>query len=73
MVAKFNQNLIEAYNLKEESKERSVLISNICEKNVEIVKAYYGENSIYCVRLIYTLFTARLHDESDAGSNMCLK
>jgi len=33
---KFNQNLIEAYNLRPESKERTQLVNEICARNVEI-------------------------------------
>ena len=36
LVAKYNQNLVEAYNLKPESAERTAQINTICSRNVEI-------------------------------------
>lgn len=40
---------------------------------MEITQDHYGETSIYCVRVIYTLFTARLHEKTNSGSEMALK
>jgi len=48
-------------------------INNICSKNVEICQDNYGTNSIYCVRVIYTLFTARLHEATSTNSNIAMK
>ena len=73
LVAKYNQNLVEAFNLKEESPERTFEITALCTKNVEIAKSHFGENSIYCVRVLYTLFTARLHEPTGEGSHAVLK
>lgn len=72
IVAKMNQNLIEAFHLTDESEERMKSINDICETNVNIVKASYGEDSLYCVRFMYTLFTARLHESTADGSNQVL-
>lgn len=36
LVAKYNQFLVEAYNLKPESSQRTVEICEICQRNVEI-------------------------------------
>ena len=73
LVAKYNQNLVEAYNIKPESAERTLQINQICSKNVEIAQDHYGEKSLYCVRLIYTLFTARLHETTTERANLALK
>lgn len=69
---KFNQNLIEAYNLRPESKERTQLVNEICARNVEISEAFFGKQSLYLVRPLYTLYTARLHEETDDGSSAAL-
>ena len=42
-------------------------------KNVEICQDHYGPNSLYCVRLVYTLFTARLHETTNERANLALK
>ena len=42
-------------------------------KNVEICQDHYGTNSLYCVRLVYTLFTARLHETTNERANLALK
>ena len=73
MVAKFNQNLIEAYNLETEGAERTAKICAICARNVEIAQETYGETSLYCVRPIYTLYTARLSEPDNTGSDLALK
>ena len=62
LAAKFNQFLIEAYNMRPESQERTELINNISSKNVDICKKYYGETNIFQIRILYTNYTARLHD-----------
>ena len=69
LVAKYNQNLVEAFNLKPESPERTLEITALCTKNVEIAKAHFGNNSLYCVRVLYTLFTARLNEATGDGSH----
>ena len=33
----------------------------------------YGELSLYCIRILYTLFTARLHEETGEGSQQTLR
>lgn len=73
LTAKFNQNLIEAYNLRQESAERTELINSICRKNVEILEQAYGSDHILLIRPLYTLYTATLHEESDASDNVLLK
>ena len=42
LASKYNQYLIEAYNLRDESKERAQLINGISERNVEICRKHYG-------------------------------
>jgi len=64
--------LIEAYNLRPESKERTQLVNEICARNVEISDRFFGPNSLYLVRPLYTLYTARLHEETDSGSSAAL-
>lgn len=54
MTVKFNQMLIQAYNMREESEERTKLIQAICEKNVKICKEKFGEKSIFQIRPLYT-------------------
>ena len=39
-------------------------MNDICDRNLEIVRATYGRDSIYCVKPMYTAYTARLHLES---------
>ena len=68
LLVKYNQSLIESYNLKPESDERTAQIVEMCQKNLELTATEYGENSLYCVRILYTLFTARLHEETGKGS-----
>ena len=68
MVAKFRQHLIEAQNLKPDSKERSAAIREVCTENLELVKRTYGETSLYCVRYMYTFFTATIGEEDDDDS-----
>lgn len=48
-IIEFNSNLIESYSasLDPEVKKKSLLVS---EKNLEIAKKYYGEESIYTVK-----------------------
>lgn len=65
LTVKFNQYLIEAYNSRPESDERSGIISNLCEENLDICIDHFGPESIYLVRPLYTLFTAQLHNEGD--------
>lgn len=73
MVAKYNQKLVEVYNLLPESNERTAKICAICQRNVEIAQDHYGEHSIYCVRVIYTLYTAELSQPEDSGANAAIK
>ena len=46
LVAKYNQNLVEAFNLKPESPERTLEITALCTKNVDIAKAHFGIGSM---------------------------
>ena len=69
MVAKYRQHLIEAQNLKPDSKERSATIKEICTGNLELVKRSHGEASLYCVRYMYTFFTATIGEEGDEDSS----
>lgn len=39
-------------------------MNDICDRNLEIVGKVYGKDSIYCVKPMYTAYTARLHLES---------
>lgn len=40
---------------------------------MEICQDNYGVTSLYCVRVIYTLFTARLHETTNNNANLALK
>ena len=70
---KYNQSIIESYNLKPESDERTVDIVELCQNNLSLVNNEYGELSLYCIRILYTLFTARLHEETGEGSQQVLR
>jgi hypothetical protein len=59
-------------NLRPESPERTQLISEICDRNLEILMNNYGEDSIYLLRPLYTSYTAKLHEESNEGSENAL-
>ena len=61
LAVKFNQYLVETYNAKATGPEVSKIMNDICESNFKILQACYGENSLYNVRTLYTLYTARLH------------
>ena len=61
LAAKFNQYLVEACNQKSEGVETSKILNDLTEANLNILQSNYGEKSIYNVRAMYTLFTARLH------------
>ena len=39
-------------------------MNDICDKNLEVVRKTYGKESIFCVKPMYTAYTARLHLES---------
>lgn len=65
-MAKYNQNLVEAYNLISGNQEKPELrqrIKSICNANVELVQKHYGAESIYCVRPFYTRFTQSLTEK----------
>ena len=64
MVCKFQANTVEALNQHPESQERNQKMIDICDKNLEIVRKTYGKESIFCVKPMYTAYTARLHLES---------
>ena len=70
LAAKYNQYLIEAYNLRDESPERTELINRVSEKNVEICKKHYGDDSIFQIRVLYTNYTARLHDSIEESQKL---
>ena len=67
LLCKFKAYLVEAYNQREESKERNNLMNKICSENLEMAKKAYGAESIFCVKPMYTAYTARLHEESIKG------
>ena len=67
--AKFNQYLVETYNQKGEGPEISKILNDLTEANLSILQSNYGEKSIYNVRSMYTLFTARLHQQTTTGSD----
>ena len=58
--------------MRPESNERTQLVNEICARNVEISEKFFGANSLYLVRPLYTLYTARLHEETDDGSSTAL-
>ena len=66
LAVKFNQYLVETYNLKAQGAEAgklletSKLLNDICDTNLTILQTFYGDTSIYNVRTMYTLYTARL-------------
>jgi len=39
-------------------------MNDICDRNLEIVRKVYGKESLYCIKPMYTAYTARLHLES---------
>jgi len=39
-------------------------MNDMCDENLTIVEKAYGKNSIYCIKPMYTAYTARLHQES---------
>lgn len=47
-------------------------MNEICARNVEISEKFFGASSLYLVRPLYTLYTARLHEETDDGSSAAL-
>ena len=61
LAVKFNQYIVEALNQKSEGLETSKILNDLTEANLSILQSNYGEKSIYNVRSMYTLFTARLH------------
>jgi hypothetical protein len=67
LICKFKAYLVEAYNQEAESKERNDKMNKICTENLEIAKKTYGGDSIFCVKPMYTAYTARLHEESIKG------
>lgn len=50
--------MIEAYNSRPESPERTDLVCDLCEENLDISIDHFGPESIYLVRPLYTLYTA---------------
>lgn len=69
LVVKRNADLVEAINMRPETPERGILLNQICEKNVEVLRELYGEGSIYLIRPMYTLYTAKLHEKTTAGAD----
>lgn len=69
LAAKYNQNLVESMNVRPESNERTKTLINVCEKNLQIAKNYFGEHSIYLLRVLYTRYTAALHEETSESSD----
>lgn len=67
LVAKFNQNLVEALNSDAESPDRTARINELCEQSTLISETHFGKDSIYLVRQLYTLYTAKLHEEEGQG------
>ena len=72
LAAKYNQNLVESMNARPESNERTQTLTNLCEKNYQIAKNYFGENSIYLLRVLYTRYTAALHEETSESSDSAM-
>jgi len=52
--------LVEAYNKMEEGPERSNLLSQICERNLEIILTNFGKESLFSRRAILTSYTASI-------------
>ena len=73
LAVKFNQYLIETYNLKSQGVETSKILNDISETNLTILQTCYGETSIYNVRTMYTLYTARLHLSTPDGSDKVMQ
>jgi hypothetical protein len=67
LLCKFKAYLVEAYNQREETKERNAEMNKLCTENLELAKKVYGDKSIFCVKPMYTAYTARLHEESIQG------
>ena len=64
LTAKYNHFLIEAYNMQDSTPARTAKIIAICQKNLEITSKHYGEGSLFSVRVLYTMYTAYLHEET---------
>lgn len=67
MMCKFRSYLVEALNQKDESPERNKTMNDICDENLDIVQKTYGKESLFCIKPMYTAYTARLHQESIKG------
>jgi hypothetical protein len=55
--------LVEAYNKMEEGPKRTNLLSQICEKNLQIIMNSYGKESLFSRRVILTAYTASIGKE----------
>jgi len=73
IAVKYNQNLVEAYNLREETEERAKLLIDITQSNLDICEKIFGKGSIYNIRPMYTLYTAKLHERDSSASQKVLK
>ena len=66
-MSKFQASLGEAFNMRDESPTRNKLMNDICDANLQIVEKAYGKESLFCIKPLYTAYTARLHMETTAG------
>ena len=57
---KYNLHLLEAYNRMEEGEEKVDLLTQISDKNLQIVKDIWGEDHLFTIRLRLTSYLAAM-------------
>jgi len=65
LYVKFHQFEVDVLNTKESSDERDSNILKICEENVARLEKVFGAESIYLMRFLYLLYTAKIHEDGD--------
>lgn len=54
LMIKFNSCLIESYNGRAESDEKTKLLQDIANKNYEIAVEHFGEESLFVIKALFT-------------------
>ncbi len=72
LVSKFNLHLVEALNATAESSERTQQIIQLVKESTSICEEQFGNESLFLVRHLYTLYTATLHEESRDGQEVAM-
>lgn len=65
LYVKFHQFDVDVLNRRDQSDERDKNILKICEENVSCLEKVFGAESIYLMRFLYLLFTAKIHEDGD--------